>query len=81
MGQPSEFNPQAAGFDDTLRRVVTFALPVKRRVTGEVLGYPHHLIAEQPQLLLDELVLYRARVREDPCGLGHRDDIGHGPAS
>ena len=31
--------------------------------------------------LLDQLVLDRAGVREDPCRLGDRDHVGHGPAS
>jgi ATP-dependent helicase Lhr and Lhr-like helicase len=39
---------QPTSFDDTLRRGVAFAVPVKRGVTGEALGNPDHLLAEQP---------------------------------
>jgi hypothetical protein len=44
---------------------------VQRRISGKALGDTYHLLAQQPQLPLDQLVVPGAVVREHPCRLRH----------
>ncbi len=73
LGRPS------TGRDDALGRVVALGLAMQRGIPDEPLGHTNDLLAEQPQWLLDEVVLNGAGLGEDPRRLGHRDHVGDGP--
>jgi hypothetical protein len=65
---------------DSLGRVITFDLPMKRGISREPFGDPHHFFAEQPQLLLNRVVLDLSGLGEDPRRLRHWDHVGHRPS-
>src|SRR5689334_9976830 len=69
----------STGGDDALGRLVTLGLSMQRRIPGEPLGHANDLLAQQPQLAFDELVLHGTGLGEDPRRLGHWDHVGDGP--